>query len=810
MDPTASTPDARATSFLRAVVISLPAARAALFPTSASLIAVIVVGVTLSAVGFVPLFGGPGYEHALASGVVLPAAAAIATALEVARSSRLSPVAALGRGTQHGITFSFVALATAFAHALRVGACDLTGGSLHFALTAGVGAVLGGAWGAIAGELARNRARVRVPCALLALAAPVFGILVSVMRFYGSPMIFAFDPFFGYFSGTLYDTVIDAGPALLTYRLGSCATLSGAFLVASSFDRSPLRVALRVPLSGGGGARLVLGILLLAASLVVAVNGPALGHWQTSASIARELGGQLQGSRCTVVFPSGQRPDEARLLLGDCEQELARVERVLGARGPSRVTAFFFRDAAEKRRLMGAESTLIAKPWRAEVYVQLASYPHPVLGHEIAHVIAGSFGRGPFRVSGALHGLLPNPGLIEGIAVAASPDDDELTGMQWARAMRDIGILPPLAQVFSLEFLGAHASKSYTVAGAFVSYVLDKYGAAAVRAWYGGEALERATGKTLAVHEAEFHAYLDAQTLPEQARAYARAKFERKGVFARRCPHAVDALRREADGCRDARQAERAVALYEKVLARDATDYAALYGRALTRAREAGDEAALGIAELGELSTRSGVPTTWRDRADETLADLETIDTRDEDSSAAQIPSSIAGHYRSIAARTVDEDAARTLDVKAIAVETPEGRIAIRALLLGTKDHPPDTALAFLRLGAWSSRASTSSFIADYLLGKNLVLRGFYEDARPLLDRALAASIGASRVARETLRQRVVVACVLGEREILGELKARLVSTESPFAASAGGRRESVAAHLERCLETPISSLRQN
>ena len=60
---------------------------------------------------------------------------------------------------------------------------------------------------------------------LLALSAPLAGVAVSVYRFVSSPMIFAFDPFVGYFSGSLYDTVIDAGGALVTYRAGSAATL---------------------------------------------------------------------------------------------------------------------------------------------------------------------------------------------------------------------------------------------------------------------------------------------------------------------------------------------------------------------------------------------------------------------------------------------------------------------------------------------------------------------------------------------------------------------------------------------------------
>ncbi len=58
---------------------------------------------------------------------------------------------------------------------------------------------------------------------------------------------------------------------------------------------------------------------------------------------------------------------------------------------------------------MGAADTFIAKPWRREVYVQAGGYPHPVLGHEVMHVIAGAFARGPFRIAGGAGGLLPDP-----------------------------------------------------------------------------------------------------------------------------------------------------------------------------------------------------------------------------------------------------------------------------------------------------------------------------------------------------------------------------------------------------------------
>src|SRR5205814_2964147 len=138
------------------------------------------------------------------------------------------------------------------------------------------GALFGGTCGAIAGELARPRKWKKTIATLLALAGPLGGAAISVWRFYSSPMIFAFDPFVGYFSGTLYDTVIDAGPALLTYRLGSLCTLAALALGASAWDPTPQpppRERAGVARDPGARARLALGACAAIASLAITIEG---------------------------------------------------------------------------------------------------------------------------------------------------------------------------------------------------------------------------------------------------------------------------------------------------------------------------------------------------------------------------------------------------------------------------------------------------------------------------------------------------------------------------------------------------------
>lgn len=772
------------------------------FPREPFGITAVVVALAMGAIGFLPLFGAPGYEQSLAAGLVVPWATAIASSLEASRATARTPLASVTRGIVAGLTYAGIALVTALLHAARVGICELWGALLYFVLTAGIGALMGGAWGAVAGEYVRMFVRRRVvrrrrlAAIVFAMAAPLGGIALSLYRFYASAMIFAYDPFVGYFSGTPYDTVIDPGPALLTYRLGSGATLAALLLFASLLGRDDDgRLAIHLRRAPSSPLRAALAAIFALASVGVLLAGTALGHWSTPASIADDLGAAKHGPRCDVIYPSTTREQEANLLLKDCEEELSAVEARLGARGPARVRAYFFRDPADKKRLMGAAHTFIAKPWREEVYLQLSGYPHPVLGHELAHVVAGSFGRGPFRIAGSVGGLLPNPGLIEGIAVAASPDDEDLTDAQWAHAMKRIGILPSMSRVFSLGFLGDASAKSYTLAGAFIQWLGDRYGMDKVRRWYGGDDPATVFGKSLGDLDREFRDSLDAAVLPSEAEAFARAKFARPGVFGRKCPHLVDRLRHDADVCRDTQRFEEAVATYDRVLAKDETDFAALHARADVFRRHL--DASRGVAELAKLADSTTVPRSWRDRADESLADADFIDGKLD---------AAGKRYDALAQRTVDEDAARTLEVKALATRIPAARASIQALLLGDGKHGADFYVAGVALGAWESAVSASthpSALASYLVGRNMVQRGFYELGGASLDRAIAADAVdhelTPRIARETLRQRAIVACALSEGATLERIGAEIASPADPFRGAAGGRREATLRMIARC-----------
>jgi hypothetical protein len=748
----------------------------------AEAVALGIAGALLAAIGFLPQFGGPGYEAALAAGVVLPATVAIATALLVVRRE-LAPPQALARGIGLGLAASALGLALALLHGLRVGICDLEEGVALFVLGPGFGAVLGGATGAFAAlfaEVLVARPRHRLAAAgVLAFAAPLGGVIVSGIRFYTSPMVFAFDPYFGYFSGPLYDTIIGSLATLVTYRLGTLATLGALGTLALLLERrAPRRFTLglraRPALAGAG-------LVAAFTSGALIAQGAALGHYSTSASIQDALGRRTAAGRCDVAYSSAIPESDARRTGEECDAHLRQIERFFDTRGPARVLVYLFLNDAEKGRLMGAARTYIAKPWRNEIYIQAAGYPHPVIGHELAHVVAGAFGVGPFRIAGPFNGWLPDPGRIEGVATAAAPDeDDALTQEEWAAAMLRLELLPELESLFRLGFLGQNAAQAYTASGAFIRFLHAERGAAAVRRWYGGEPLAAVAGVPLTELERRWHAQLRRLELSPAALATARARFQRPAFFQRHCPRVIDRRAADASARLGAGDVVGAREGYDEVLRLDPHDSGARLGLAACAVRRNEREEALG--RYASLASAADAAPWAKLAALEGRADL--LLARG-DLSAARAA------YDELAARLADEDRLRTLDVKKLAEQGLLHR-AVVALLIGDAQGPSWDVAAPL-LGERAALAPGDG-LADYLIARNLFGRGRLADAARHFDRALARTIAAPRVVEEALRLRVVVACALGDRATARNALERFLAL--PLRTS---RRQGIERFAERC-----------
>lgn len=534
---------------------SVPVTRDDSYTRSLLLFALVLWGI-----GWLPLLGGPRYEAALVAGLLGPAWTGIVTGLSL--QGRLSQMRKLsrqdglrramsgshlfGQALMSGGLHALVPVIVAAIHGWLRGFCEPTLGFTLLLLGPGIGCVLGGLLG-LGVALGSHRICRRAPSPWWISTVPLC-IFVSaagcVWQFYASPGVRLLDSFAGYFAGPVYDPVEYRLGELWNFRSVALLIVSGTGVLCSVGSASvQKRVVWRwreqSPRTTWVGR--CLGSLLLISALLLLMFADRFGWSSSEQALRLHLSRVVQEGPCAVYFPAEVSEASARTVAWECQGHLAQHASYFATELPSEVTVYLFASTVQKKELMGAGVTNVAKPWRYEVYVSDQGFPHPILGHELAHVVTAAFGRGPFRVAGMLGGWVMDPGRVEGFAEAAAlRESSPGTLREWAAAMKLAHRLPPLEQLFQLSFFGTSAARSYTASGAFVDFVRRSHGPETLKAWYGGGDLTKLTAQSWATMERRWHAELDSTKVPGVVAEMATPRFSRPGVFEQRCPHALD------------------------------------------------------------------------------------------------------------------------------------------------------------------------------------------------------------------------------------------------------------------------------
>lgn len=508
---------------------------------------------------FLPLFGVPGFELGLAlsiavgtlgGGVGIAAAAQERRHLlgeeprlsDVPRPERPAQAVGLALGTallvDVGVLVPPFLASTLFA--LLTTRCDpfeLVG---FYPLLTLPSAALAATAGTLCGFAVRRPGRAVLAYTALVLAS---GVLTAGPIVFG-PQVYAFNHFLGHLPGPLYDEALEVSPRLAWFRLETgllCALL--ALLTTVSLDARTGRLAgPRLGLGSGTALALLVGSIAL-----LEAHAPALGLRMTDAALAEKLGGIRETPHFRFHYPRGTRREEVDRMVRDMEFRHAQLSSFLGGAPSEPIRVYLYRSDEEKKELVGAGRTQFAKPWRYELHLNARPFPHTTLHHELAHVMAAPAGSGPFRVT-TRWGLWPLMGVIEGFAVAADdPIQGELTLHQWAAGMRRQGLAPDMRKLMGTEgFYQAAPTRAYTVAGSFLRYLADTYGAQKVRVLYAHADFPAAYGRSLDELVTEWERHLDALPLNEAALSRAFLRFRTGSLFTRTCAREVARLYEDA------------------------------------------------------------------------------------------------------------------------------------------------------------------------------------------------------------------------------------------------------------------------
>lgn len=513
-----------------------------------------------------PLFGVLGFEFSLVMAVVGSIAGADlgasliwrARAMPASKVSRtLPPMQVVAHAIAGAALLSTAVLVLPLLlvslNAIWVRNCDWLFGLRCFFLMPILSAALASGLGVCLGIIAGRRRwlSTALPYVLLLVST-----LWSLLHFYTAPAVFSYNPFAGYFPGNIYDESIDLRAPFYWARLFHLSLLaSAACVLALWLDPQTLRLRRnRGPRLAGLRASLA-ALACVCLSLVLNQQAGALGFFVDADDVRDALPGLYQSEHFTIHYPASPgMVGQIATIANDHEFRRAQLVRDLGVDPPGKITSFYFESPEQKHKLMGARNVYMAKPWRHEIYLNHQEFPHQVVRHEIAHVMAGAFGDPIFEVSAGRVLGLPvffNVGMIEGIAVAADwPDhfNKALTPHQSVKAMEELGMHQPVDKLFSTGFLSLSSARSYTLAGSYLRFLLDQHGIEKLRVLYanGGD-FKAAYGVSQSVLTEGWREAIAATVLPEGAAQIIRERFRRKAIFDRPCPHAI-ARARDAMG----------------------------------------------------------------------------------------------------------------------------------------------------------------------------------------------------------------------------------------------------------------------
>jgi tetratricopeptide (TPR) repeat protein len=716
--------------------------------------------VCVLALSFVPMAGTLGYFSSLLLAPLLSvlAAAAGVDAVLVMRSRGTEGTTdgegVLWRLAAHGARELAWLLGIAFG-VLVVGMlwttnCDPIGGAAYFAIGPMCSAALAWLAGVSAALLVGERKRWIL---LVAAWTPLLGsTLIGLVRLYFDPVVFAYDPFVGWFSGPIYDEGIEISSRYLLYRVYNFIAAAAIWLALGASLDDQLQLRLRQMITGGPNRlRTLVATVLGLIALTIGVSAPRLGFTATTDSLARVLGSTTTTEHFVIRYaPTSITAREIEMVAAEHEFAWHRLERRLGSAPTRPVESFIFVNGKQRGALIGANRVEVSPPWRQQMYLSHRPWPHDVMHHELAHAFLGDFGDPLLGLP--ISGLRFSGALVEGVPSALAPRAHDNLGLHEQAAVLDrLDKRPPLQAIMGAGFWGAAASRAYTAAGSFVLWLAQTHDWASVAALYGNAGdFERTYGTTLAELEQQWLSFLRALPLREQDIEAQAQRYQRASVFRRPCAHRAADLGEAAARARVLGQQDHALDTQRTLCSIEPEDPAHFLRLAdMLAGWEQFDEAA---EVLDALAARDDLTATVRAVIDERRGDTALVAGRLEEA---------ATHYQAAIGLGSSEANRRQLQIKLISTRDPEFA-SLAADYFGPFQVDADSrASSMLQLWAAVKIAALPDHaaIGNYLLGRQFLGVAAPAQAAEVLTLALGdPSSGEPRLPSAELQRAALVA----------------------------------------------------
>ncbi len=532
---------------------------------------------------------------------------------------------------------------------LRVRNCNWLDGFLFYLLIPMVTVWVATGWGVILAYFKRGF----FGFILFFLGTVAWGLWL----FYSTPTVDIFHIFLGYYPGAIYDEEMILGLRLILSRVEDLVWVLLFFSLIQMMQQAESikkRFYFALYLCG------VMGMYW---------TGIQFDLHRSELHVQTRLGAQRESELFVFYYP--KKWDEQQIDLIQTDFEFAHLKlKAFFKKAPNRkIKVYLYNDLDMKKRLMGAGSTLIAKPWQFSIHLNQVSIGADVVLHELSHIFATEFADHPFYIS--MNGLIPQMPLIEGVAEAATWDGERLNHHQWSAAIKQLNFAPPMKELLSPEQFYLHNGQlAYTLCGSFIRFYTEKTGIQHLESFYRRGAIDGGE-EGLNTEIQAWESMLSQIKLSPQVEIYAKEFFNRPAIFKKICAHEMANLRRKAQKLHGKKLWSEALDQWHEILKYQPLDTMANQKK-MEIYFQLNDIKAL-TQDAHQILASENATSAIKRKSQEWLLDLSEISDAD----------MLIEDYQKLLNDTFDRGDMRRLSTKMELVKKPEVRQNILGFLLG-------------------------------------------------------------------------------------------------------------------------------
>ncbi len=347
------------------------------------------------------------------------------------------------------------------------------------------------------------------------------------LEFLQSPVVYVYNPIWGYWPGPIYDEQVQFPPQFLFYRF---YIVIWAFLLYElNHNQADFkRIA-----------------LIFSTLMVLFLNFRSLGIIRTSSELGAALNQVKSHENLTIHYHQpGLDALTAEAFLQEAVFHWQDLQQELEINDNRVVQIFIYNHAWHKKELTGAKFTQYTPVWLADhqIHVDAQSF-RSVIRHELVHILAKNW-------SNSIINANWNMGLVEGLATAFDTDVATDYTLQEFVAAGGVPSREEMQTLFSFwGFYSNSSTNAYYKTGAFIQFLAQSGQRSLIRDLYR-DTKSTPSFDSLITNWQQFLKEIKPDSLAQQQ---AQIAFERPSLFQKKCPRKISSGYQLYDALQQAR-----------------------------------------------------------------------------------------------------------------------------------------------------------------------------------------------------------------------------------------------------------------